>query len=92
MHYKDLENNLYFLDSTEFEHFLPVGCVQITDNETDSIRNTAEQGRLNAMTFTENRQAAYPSIADQLDALWKGGAAAEEMKATVMAIKEKYPK
>ena len=38
MNYKDLENNLHFLDSAEFEHLLPVGCVQITDNEADSIR------------------------------------------------------
>jgi hypothetical protein len=34
----------------------------------------------------------YPPIGDQLDALWKGGAAAEEMRTTVMAVKEKYPK
>lgn len=34
----------------------------------------------------------YPPIGDQLDALWKGGAAAEEMRATVMAVKTKHPK
>ena len=38
------------------------------------------------------RLRKYPPIGDQLDALWKGGAAAEEMRATVMAVKEKYPK
>jgi hypothetical protein len=38
------------------------------------------------------RLRKYPPIGDQLDALWKGGAAAEEMRATVMAVKTKYPK
>jgi hypothetical protein len=38
------------------------------------------------------RMAEYPSIGDQLDALWKGGAAAEAMLAQVMAVKAKYPK
>jgi len=38
------------------------------------------------------REAAYPSLADQLDALWKGGEAAGEMKERVQAIKAQYPK
>lgn len=38
------------------------------------------------------RQPEYPSIGDQLDALWKGGDAAEEMLARVQAVKTKYPK
>lgn len=39
-----------------------------------------------------NRANAYPYIGDQLDALWKGGAAAEEMRERIMAVKAKYPK
>jgi hypothetical protein len=38
------------------------------------------------------RRNSYPQIADQLDALWKGGDAANEMRARVLAVKEKYPK
>jgi hypothetical protein len=38
------------------------------------------------------RMKEYPSIGDQLDALWKGGEAAAEMLAKVQAIKNKYPK
>ena len=38
------------------------------------------------------RAAEYPSIGDQLDALWKGGAEAEAMLAKVQAVKQKYPK
>ena len=38
------------------------------------------------------RRAAYPPIGDQLDAIWKGGQAQEEMKALIDAVKAKYPK
>lgn len=38
------------------------------------------------------RQEAYPSVAEQLDALWKGGADAEAMRQRVLAVKVKYPK
>ena len=43
-------------------------------------------------TYKYNRVAEYPSIGDQLDALWKGGEAAAEMLAKVQAVKTKYPK
>ena len=33
-----------------------------------------------------------PPIGDQLDALWKGGAAAEEMLAQIHAVKARHPK
>jgi len=38
------------------------------------------------------RVREYPSIGDQLDALWKGGDAAAEMLAKVQDVKAKYPK
>ena len=42
--------------------------------------------------YITKRAAEYPSIGDQLDALWKGGDAAAEMLALVQAVKNKYPK
>ncbi len=38
------------------------------------------------------RAMAYPPIADQLDAIWKGGADMEAMRKTVLAVKAKFPK
>lgn len=38
MNYKDLKNNLHVLDSVEFEHLLPAGSVQITDEEAAAIQ------------------------------------------------------
>ena len=43
-------------------------------------------------TYKYSRVKEYPSIGDQLDALWKGGNAAAEMLAKVQAVKTKYPK
>ncbi|MXP24807.1 hypothetical protein GRI39_01940 [Altererythrobacter indicus] len=42
--------------------------------------------------YAGQRKNAYPSIGDQLDALWKGGEALEEMQARVMAVKAQFPK
>lgn len=44
------------------------------------------------MAYYEKRAKAYPPIGDQLDALWKGGQAAIEMKLLVDAVKIQYPK
>jgi hypothetical protein len=50
------------------------------------------QNKLQEVNYKENRAAEYPSIGDQLDALWKGGEAAAEMLAKVQAVKAKYQK
>ena len=38
MYYKDLTNQLHWLDDLSFEYLLPEGSVQITDTEADQIR------------------------------------------------------
>lgn len=38
------------------------------------------------------RRLEYPSIAEQLDALWKGGAEADAMRERVLAVKTKHQK
>lgn len=42
--------------------------------------------------YQRKRKVEYPEIGDQLDALWKGGQALEDMKQQIMAVKAKYPK
>lgn len=44
------------------------------------------------LNYQELRRIEYPQIADQLDAMWKGGKEAEAMRREIMAIKSKYPK
>lgn len=36
--YKDTDNKVHFLESAEFEHLLPAGCVPITDAEAAAIQ------------------------------------------------------
>ena len=52
----------------------------------------AVQDYVDAHAYIAKRASEYPSIGDQLDALWKGGAEAEAMLAKVQAVKQKYPK
>ncbi len=62
-----------------------------TKAELDS-QWSAVQAYVDAHAYIAKRAAEYPSIGDQLDALWKGGDAAAEMLAKVQAVKAKYPK
>lgn len=54
----------------------------------------AEQARLQAIedanAYKALRAAEYPSIVDQLDTLYHGGF--DAWKATIQAVKDKYPK
>jgi hypothetical protein len=92
MHYKAPDNSLHAIDSVEHEHLLPAGSVQITNEEAATIRAATQAAVQAARTYAEKRVGEYPPIGDQLDALWKGGAAAEEMLVKVQAVKNKYPK
>jgi hypothetical protein len=68
------------------------------DEAFDSAGNPVQydeavvQAYIDAHAYIAKRQAEYPPIGDQLDALWKGGDAAAEMLAKVQAVKTKYPK
>lgn len=42
--------------------------------------------------YAKRRREAYPSIGDQLDALWKGGEEAAKMKQKILDVKNQYPK
>ena len=74
-----------------------VSKVQLTTEEEADLLNrqtahAAEQAELARTKYQRDRAAEYPSIGDQLDALWKGGDAATAMLAQVQAVKNKYPK
>jgi phage baseplate assembly protein gpV len=62
------------------------------DGNEVSYDKAAVQAYVDARAYIAKRQAEYPSIGDQLDALWKGGDAAAEMLVKVQAVKTKFPK
>lgn len=60
----------------------------------DQIRE--EQQRLQQLSdldlYKQNRAQKYPSIGDQLDALYHAGVFPPEMEEKIRAVKNKYPK
>lgn len=52
---------------------------------------TKGQTMLDGLSYQALRRVAYPSLEDQLDALWKGGQAMTDMQTQIQAIKTKYP-
>jgi len=92
-HYKDTENKLHWLDSTDHESYLPAGSVQITDEEAAAICATIQAAIEAAKTYAEKRAAEYPSMTDYLDGVVKGDQAQiDKYIADCLAVKAKYPK
>ena len=50
----------------------------------------AVQAYIDANAYKDQRAAAYPSIADQLDTIYHGGI--DAWKAQIAAVKEEFPK
>ena len=86
-HYKDTQNKLHWIDSSEHESYLPVGSIQITDAEAEALRPVYTP------TYSQNRAAEYPSMTDYLDGVVKGDQAQiNKYIADCLAVKTKYPK
>lgn len=92
-HYKNTNSKLHWLDSVEYESYLPNGCVPITDEEANTIR-AAEQAAIEAaLTYAQKRAAEYPPMTDYLDGVVKGDQAQiDKYIDDCQAVKAKYPK
>jgi hypothetical protein len=55
-----------------------------------SYDEAAVQAHIDANAYKEQRAKAYPSIADQLDQIYHQGL--DAWKATILAVKEEFPK
>lgn len=88
-HFKDLNNNLYWLDNDFDANLIPSDCVLITDEEAETIR----QAKIIPLTYQQLRAAEYPPVVDYLDGIVKGDV--DQQQAYIKAcltVKEKYPK
>lgn len=61
-------------------------CAEIEAKALDLERERA------AVAYRAQRAAAYPSIGDQLDALFKAGVFPTDMAARIQAVKDEFPK
>lgn len=91
-HFKDSQNNVYWLDDGDDAAVWLPNCTPITDAEAEELRTKTLGVMFNNLSYAQKRASEYPAIGDQMDALWKGGDAAAEMLAQIQAIKAKYPK
>jgi hypothetical protein len=60
---------------------------KLVDIDMDLVNNWKDPNQ-----YKYNRKSEYPSIGDQLDALFHAGVFPPEMAAQIQAIKDKYPK
>lgn len=64
--------------------------------ETDKTPNQSvpeeELAAMQATIYRQRRSEQYPSIGDQLDALFKAGVFPEDMAAQIQAVKDANPK
>lgn len=53
---------------------------------------SAAQALADSKAYVEQRVLEYPTIGDQLDALYHAGVFPDDMAAQIQAVKERYPK
>lgn len=58
-HYKDSKNNIYYIDDVKDVSILPSGCVAITDQEADLLRQPTQDELLNQF-----RQSALMALSE----------------------------
>lgn len=72
------------------------GTVEVFGEDNAELSITIDEAVVNAWAdpeqYARDRAAEYPSIGDQLDALFHAGVFPAGMAATIQAVKDKYPK
>jgi hypothetical protein len=89
-HFKNSNNDLFWLDEGDDPSVWLTNCTQISDAEADAIRAEKLQAELNALTYAQKRANEYPSFADQFDIIYHDGI--DAWKTVIQAVKDKYPK
>ena len=92
-HYISPDNQLFAFESDgSQDHLIPSSYVFVDDDKAQTHRETQQSVEFESMSYAEKRRAEYPSIYEQLDALYHAGVFPEELANKIKAIKEKYPK
>ena len=92
-HFKNANNELFWLDEGDNPDQLLQDCTPISDDEADAIRASIKQAAMNALNYADKRAAEYPPMADYLDGIVKGNnTQVNSYISACLAIKAKYPK
>jgi len=62
------------------------------NNNVVTVDWDAAQALADSKAYIEQRRSEYPTIGDQLDALFHAGVFPADMAAQIQAVKDKYPK
>ena len=62
MYYKDTNNTLHFLDSSEFEYLLPADCTPITDEEAQVMQADIEANQPAPVELTPQEKLASAGL------------------------------
>ena len=89
----DEPEHFFFRGEPSYENLVWVSKTQTKPTE-EEIDQKIEELKVESQATEYQRQRApeYPSITDQLDALFHAGVFPPEMAAQIQAIKDKYPK
>ena len=88
-HYKNTNNDLFWLDAGDDPAKWLPECVEITDEEAEEIRTS----KIVLPTYQELRAAEYPPMSDYLDGIVKNDQ--DQVQAYIdacLAVKAKFPK
>lgn len=96
-YFKDNKNFVYAYESDGSQNnIIRPDLVPIGEDEAKVLMNQVIQKTISSQTenlnYVGKRSLEYPSIGDQLDALYKAGVFPADMAAKIKAVKDKYPK
>ena len=75
------------------DDYIQDGLVPITDTDLATLREQQEQARIDALTYSEKRAEAYPSLTEQADmAYWDRQNGTTTLDDAISAVKDAYPK
>lgn len=90
--YRDKDNNIYAYEEDGSQDHLIGDKISVSQAEADAIRQKQEAAHLADLDYAEQRRINYPSIGEQLDALYHAGVFPADMAERIRAVKLKYPK
>lgn len=92
-HYLSLDNKVFaYEEDGSQDHLIPDNYTPITQTQATEHNQQTIQASFDAMTYSDKRKSEYPTIGDQLDALYHAGVFPADMAVRLKAVKDKYPK
>jgi hypothetical protein len=91
-HFTDSQGILWAYEEDGSQDHLIGDKVLVTQEKIDEINVEKSKQYLQSLSYGVKRKLEYPSIGDQLDALFHAGTFPADMAAQIQAVKNKYPK